>query len=186
MIHLVLGKQGSGKTLYLVERAYDFYKRGLTVYSNVHLNFPYKQLDYNDIIECKLKDGVVILDEVHLLMSARNSMSKRSRVICDGFLSMVRKKNLTIYGSTQTPRKVDVRFREEADYIYQCSKFALQDNKFMTVLHNKNLDKGIPILIQMMVTEMFSGNTIDMKFIANHLFKLYDSNQIILIKGLKI
>ena len=138
MIHLVIGKQGSGKTLFLVKKAYEYYKAGFTIYSNVHLNFPYKKLNYKDIINCKLDNGVVILDEVHLLLPARNSMSTRNREICDSFLSMVRKKKLIIYGTTQTERKVDIRFREEKDFFYMCRKFAFVKKKWEEVLHNQD------------------------------------------------
>ena len=186
MIHLITGRQGSGKTLYLVKVAYDCYKAGKTVYSNVHLNFPYKQLDYNDIIECKLENGIVILDEVHQLLSARSSMSKVNREICDSFLSMVRKKGLEVYGTTQTTRKVDIRFREESDFLYVCSRYGYINKQWGEILHNQNLAKNIPIMIKLEVQELFSGNWLKVSFIGNTYYKLYDTNQIIHIKGLTI
>lgn len=186
MIHLVIGKQGSGKTLLLVKEAFDKYKQGKTVYSNVHLKFPYKILDYNDIINCKLENGIVILDEIHLLLPARNAMSKTSREICDSFLSMVRKKNLEVYGSTQYERKVDIRFREEKDFFYLCEKYAFINKEWVKILHNQDLSKKIPIMIKVNCQEMFSGNILSNSFLANQLFNLYDSRQIIKIKGLKI
>ena len=87
MISLVIGRQGSGKTLFLVKKAYDYYLEGKTIYSNIKLNFPFKPISLRDIIDCKLRNAVVILDEVHLLLSARNSLSRQNRLICDGFLS---------------------------------------------------------------------------------------------------
>lgn len=179
MIHLVIGRQGSGKTLYLVKKAYEYYKQGYTIYSNVHLNFPYKKLKYNDIIDCKLENGVVIIDEIHLLLSARNSMSKINREICDSFLSMVRKKGLIVYGTTQTERKVDIRFREEKDFFYICRKYAFINDKWVEVMHNQNLSKTIPIMVQLDCTEMFSNQSLEFSFIANEYFNLYDTRQII-------
>lgn len=184
MIHLIKGKQGSGKTIYLVKVAYDCYKRGYTVYSNVHLKFPYVKLRYKDIIDCKLKNGAVILDEIHLLLPARNCMRTINRNICDGFLSMVRKKNLEVYGTTQYERKVDVRFREEADFKYFCSKYAYINNSWVEVLHNQNLNRNIPIMIKLDVEEEFSGQNLTMKFIANKYFSLYDTNQVIKVEGI--
>jgi hypothetical protein len=184
MIHLVLGRQGSGKTLYLVKKAYEYYKAGLTIYSNVHLNFPYKKLNYKDIIDCKLENGLVIIDEIHLLLPARNSMRKINREICDSFLSMVRKKGLIIYGSTQIDRKVDVRFREEKDFLHICKKFAFYNEIWSEVMHNQNLNKDVPIMIDIESIETFSGNSIKFNFIANPFFKLYDTKQIIKIKGI--
>lgn len=185
MIHLVLGKQGSGKTLYLVLKAYEFYKKGFTVYSNVHLKFPYKKLNYNDIVNCKLEKAMVIIDEVHLLLSARNSMSRINREICDSFLSMVRKKGLEVYATTQTPRKVDVRFRDESDYIYRCTKYGFIGNKWIEILHNQDLPSSIMIMIKLSIEETYSNNCISSSFHANPLFKLYDTRQIIQITGLK-
>lgn len=184
MLHLIVGKQGSGKTIYLVKKAKKYHDSGFKVYSNVHLNFPYEKLNYKDIIDCKLENGIVILDEIHQLLPSRNSMSTTSRKICDSFLSMIRKKGLEVFGSTQTPRKVDVRFREEADYFYVATKYAYLNKKWVEVFHNQNLSRNIPIMIKLDITEQFSGTTIQKSFIANEIFSLYDTNQIIKITGI--
>jgi len=185
MIHLILGKQGSGKTLFLVKMAYEYYKAGKSVYSNVSLNFPYIKINYKDIIEHNLENGIVILDEIHLLLPARASMRNSSRKICDGFLSMVRKKGLVIYGSTQTLRKVDIRFRDERDFTYIATKYAYINKNFIEVLHNQNLNKKIPIIIKLEVQETFSGQTINTQFLGNDLFKLYNTSEIIKVDGLE-
>jgi hypothetical protein len=186
MIHLITGRQGSGKTLFLVKIGYDAYKRGLTVYSNVKLNFPFKQLDYNDIIECNLENGVVLLDEGHQLLSARASMSRVNREICDSFLSMVRKKGLELYATTQTARKIDVRFREETDYLYVCSRFAFINGTWKEVFHNQNLPSRIPVMIKLETQEQYSGNWINVSFLANKYYRMFDTRQIIKIKGLTV
>ena len=179
MIHLIIGRQGSGKTLFIIKKAYDAYNKGITIYSNVHLNFPYIPLKYEDIINCKLHHGMVIIDEVHLLLPSRNSMSKRNRLICDGFLSMVRKKNLELYGTTQTLRKVDVRFREEQDFIYICSKWGYHNGEWSELIHNYDLPLDVPIMINLKVIESFSMQEITINFIGNPYFFMYDSEQII-------
>lgn len=184
MIHLIIGRQGSGKTLFLIKKAYESYVQGKTVYSNVHLNFPYEKLNYKDIIDCKLENAIVILDEVHLLLPSRQSLSKRNREICDSFLSMVRKKGLDVYGTTQTERKVDIRFREEKDFFYICKKYAYQHHVWGEVMHNQNLDSTIPVMIKMDVQETFGNQWIDFSFIANHYYDLYDTSQIIKIVGI--
>lgn len=186
MIHLIKGKQGGGKTILMVMRAYEAMSRGQTVYSNVALKFKYKKLNYNDIIKCKYENGMVLLDEIHQLLSARNSNSKVNREISDSFLSMVRKKNLDVYGTTQTERKVDIRFREEADFIYHCSKYIWKNNEWSAVPQSIDVSADIPQLIKAEVEETYSGNTITISFIANDYFKLYDKNQIIHVSGLKV
>lgn len=186
MIHLIIGRQGGGKTLIAVSKALDAYKQGKKVYSNVALNFPYEKIKYKDVIDCKLENGVVLLDEIHLLLPARNSLSKTSRKICDGFLSMVRKKGLVIYGTTQTERKVDVRFRDELDFLYICKKFAYDRNKklWFEVMHNQDLKRSTPVMISADVYESFSGQWAQMSIKANDFYDLYDTRQIIKIVGL--
>ena len=184
MISLIIGRQGSGKTLFLAKKAYEYYLEGKTIYSNIKLNFSYKSIDYNDIIHCRLKNAVVIIDEIHLLLSARNSMCKRNRLICDGFISMVRKMGLDVLGSTQTERKVDIRFREEKDFLYACNKYAYINDKWIEVLHNQNMDKKIPIMICLDIREEFSMNWIAMSFIGNDYFDLYDTTEVVKIKGI--
>jgi hypothetical protein len=186
MINLILGFQGHGKTLLAVKIAYEKHIEGKTIYSNVALNFPYKQIDYNDIINCKYDNAVVILDEIHLLLPARASLSKTSRLICDNFLSMVRKKNLDIYGTTQTIRKVDVRFREEADFMFYVEKYAYLDGNWSKVLHNQDLNKKIPILISIEALNVITNTSLKTSFIGNEYFNKYDSKQIIKIRGLNV
>lgn len=179
MIHLVLGKQGSGKTLLLVSMAYQKYKEGKNIYSNIAFNFPYKKLSYKDVIKCKLTNGAVFIDEIHQLLPARASGRKINRKICDGFLSMVRKQGLEIYGTTQTRRKVDIRFREEADYEYFCEKYAFIDNEWCQVGHNQDLDRDIPINIKVKVMETSTFQIVDTFFHGNPYFDMYDTSQII-------
>jgi len=185
-INIILGRQGSGKTLFLIKKAWEYYKQGRTVYSNVHLTFPYKKLDYNDIINCKLESGIVIIDEIHLLLSARNSMSKRSRVITDNFISQLRKRDISLFCTSQTLRKIDVKIRDECDFLYYCDKFAYINNTWVNVMHNQNLNKNIKIMITLEVQEMFSMNTTKIFFIGNEYFNKYDTSQIIKIEDIDV
>ena len=187
MIHLVVGKQGSGKTVYVVKKAYDYYKQGKTIYSNVDLKFPYKLLDYDDIINCRLDNAMVIIDEAHQLLGSRSSMSRINNEITTSFISMVRKKNLDLFLTTQHERKIDARIREmEMDYFYLCTRYAFIKGEWKEVLHNQDVDKNTPINIKIKVIEVDTGTEIIGYFRANPYFKMYDTRQIIRIKGLKI
>lgn len=182
MLHLIIGRQGSGKTLYLVKKAYDFSKKGYNVYSNVHLNgINYIPLQYEDIVECRLDHGIVIIDEAHQLLPSRNSMSKRSRLIVDGFISMIRKKNLEVYMSTQTLRKIDIRIRDEMDIFYEAVKYAEIKGQLMQTRHNYNLDRSIPVYIHVTSVELYDMRKDEFIFKGNPYFPLYDSSQIIKI-----
>lgn len=179
MIHLVIGRQGSGKTLFLVKKAYESYLQGKTVYSNVHLMFPYIPLRYDDIVNFRLNNAIVIIDEAHQLLPSRRSLSKRSVKIVDGFISMVRKKNLELYMSTQMLIKIDIRIREEQDFYYKCSKWSFLNGHWQEVTHNYDLPYDVPIMISLKVIELFSGNDIQLSFIGNNYFNMYDSKEII-------
>lgn len=184
MIHLVTGMQGSGKTLLLVRKAYEGYLKGKKIYSNVALSFPFSLIDYNDIINCKYENAIVLIDEAHQLLPSRRSMSDININICDGFLSMVRKKGLDIWASTQTQRKIDIRFREESDYIYLCEKWAFLNNKWINVSESVDLTKETPITISVMACQTFSGSIIKLSFSGNCLYGLYDTKQIIQVRGI--
>jgi hypothetical protein len=184
MIHLFTGRQGSGKTLIAVSKAYDQYMKGMNIYSNVHLNFKYEPLDYDKIINCEYEDGIVLLDEGHQLLPSRNSMSLISREIVDGFLSMVRKKNLHLYITTQTERKIDIRVRDEKDYQYICRRYAFIRYNWIEIKHNQNLPYDTPVLIHADIIDCYSDEINRVTFNANPIYDLYDTRQIIRITGL--
>ena len=216
MIHLIIGRQGSGKSLFCVHKAQEYYLSGSKViYSNIHLNFKTKEklfkynhagklvkdytylkkddfhakfgyyyLDYDDIINCNLDNAMVVIDEAHLLLSARNSMSTTSRKICDSFISMVRKKKLELYMTTQTARKIDIRIREECDFLYMCSKYGYWTGSWHEIIDNLDRDKKIPIMIKIGVQEQIGSTWLNVNFIGNPIFSLFDSTQIIKVKGI--
>lgn len=185
-IHLILGKQGSGKTLLAVKMALDLYTKHRTIYSNVHLSFNYEKINYMDIIECNLSRSVILLDEIHLLLPSRRSLSKRNTEICDKFLSMARKQNTEIIGTTQTMRKVDIRYREEADFLYYCTKYVYDETKkkWVESLYIDEFDDKIPVIIDVKMIETTTGEMRSISFMGNPLYYLYDTYQIIKIEGL--
>jgi len=181
MLHLILGNQGAGKTLCAIAQAFIYYKKGYKIYSNVHLRFPYSKIKYKDIIECKYEKAFILIDEIHQLLPARNSLSKTSRKICDSFLSMIRKKGIELYGTTQTPRKVDVRYREEVNFITTCSKYAFLNKKWVKT--DKELNSDIPCIIKTETINIFTSSSKKNTIYANRFYNLYDTNQIIMIEG---
>ena len=185
-IHLILGRQGSGKTLLMVKLAWDYYHRAKNakIYTNFHLKFPYRHLHFKEIINCQLTDCKTFLDEVHLLLPARRSMKSTSVKICDRFLSMARKQNNEIYGSTQIARKVDVRFREEADYLYFCSKWAYINERWVEILHESMLRDDDLVMIKVEVEDTITGNMVRFAFNGNKYYDLYDTREIVDIEGM--
>lgn len=154
------------------------------------------------------KNSDVFLDEVHNLVSSRNSMSKNNRVFSE-WISQIRKvwgssgdinlletirrldnkifnkiwvealsRSRNLYFITQTGRKTDINFRELTHVLIQCKKIII-DNKVVII----NFiwftdDNGDAFDAQM------SGQKPKIHmFVANDYFKYYDSYEIIRGQG---
>lgn len=185
MIHLVLGKQGSGKTLLLVKLAWDLYKKGnINIHSNICFKFPFNPLDYHKIVGCELPQSTIFIDEIHQLLPSRRAMRAVNVAICDGFLSMARKQEVDIWATTQSLRKPDIRFVEECDMIYQCVKYAFINNRWIKVMANIKIPKEIPILIEVTREDTETHDIRKVRFIGNPYYELYDTRQIIKIENM--
>ena len=200
MITLVIGRQGSGKTLLLVRQAIANYDKGKTIYSNIHLKtIPYKKIKAQDIIDCNYKNAVVILDEIHLLLSNRDSMKKMNKSITNGFLSMVRKMDLIVLGSTQTIRKVDIKFLDETELLVKCKKQVYVEQLingkktggFIDTIASKGFNKSVPIRIILEIVDIasleegypYQKSVIYQYFLGNPLFDLFDTKEVVKIIG---
>lgn len=185
MLWLSIGNQGSGKTVFLVSEAKKDYDKGIQIYSNIHLKFPYKRLNYKDIIECKYNNCTIVLDEIHLLLGSRASMSKKNNIITSAFCSQLRKNNIRLLGSTQRIGKVDRRIRDELTFLVECDRYVYQDN----TLKYKAYDDGTttrntPTVIKAKVTDINTLKTVNVYFYANEYFKMYDTREIVIVEGL--
>lgn len=185
MLWIVVGNQGGGKSIFLVKEAKKYYDMGMTVYSNIHLNFPYKKLKYEDIIECKYENAVVLIDEAHQLLGSRNSMSKVNNSITTSFCSMLRKKGITLLCSTQRTSKIDRRLRDECTFLVECDRYALQNNQWVHKPYDdKTTTRETPTIIKTVITDVNTLKTMNHCFIANEYYGLYNTKEIVLIEGL--
>jgi len=188
-INLIIGLQGSGKTLFMIKEAHNLFKKGYKIVSNVALTFKYEPIDYNKIVNCEYEHCVILIDELHRLLPSRRSLSKTSVAIVDGFLSMCRKKDIIILGTTQLEYKVDCRYRDEAINWYRCTRYAYINKQWIQIMHNQKLDKNIIIGIEVLEINTYETNEKRkysiQKFIGNKWFNFYDTHEIIKIEGLK-
>jgi len=185
MIHIIIGNQGSGKTLLMCRLALEAYKKKKTIYSNINFKFPYKKINYNDIIQCNYSNAAVFIDELHLLLPNRRSMSKINIEITNSFISQVRKQNLELYGSSQRFLKNDIKVRDETDYLYECKKYIFQNGVFQNTHTNENLSVKTPIVISAKITEISTMESHNISFVGNPYFKWYDTKEIIKIEGIE-
>lgn len=80
MIIGTFGQLAVGKTLSGVIEAYDRYRRGRQVFSNIHLSFPHEPIkEPKDFIH--LQNGFVLADELWSLIDNRRAMSKLNDIM---------------------------------------------------------------------------------------------------------
>ena len=170
MILGYVGNIGSGKTLSMVKKAYEQYKRGKTIYSNFVLNFPYIPLTLDKLLSMKeknhdLTNAVVLLDEAHIYLDSRRSASKVN-VILSYFVLQSRKKSCDIYFTTQFIGQVDKRLRDPSHAYILCK--------------TREVAKDFYITTNIITLRKVEGNEDRLEvFISNPYFELYDTNEII-------
>jgi len=122
MLIVVLGKRGSGKTLWMCIQAL---RSKRTVLSNFKIKSPnYKQLKIVDLLN--LPDDIeVMLDEAYAWIDARVSGSVINRYMSYIVLQS-RKRTINIFMSAQMFRSLDVRIRQQVDLLIKCERLGVK------------------------------------------------------------
>lgn len=171
MIIGYIGTRGRGKTLSCVREAYEHYRNGYTIYSNIKLNKRYFKKYYTlsgDMLidwvkgEKHFKKAFFILDEVHIFLDSRMGMSKKN-VIISYFILQTRKRDVRLGYTTQFLNQVDKRLRNPTDIMVQCQNYNTD-----SVVMNRNI-----------VLDKETGRTWVDTFEANEYFSYYDTNEIV-------
>jgi len=123
-ITCVLGRRGSGKTLFMTALADQYAKEGVKVYANYHLkNIPYTFMSFKQLVEKvenqSLSDGVVFLDEIQQGADAYEFFSKKAKAVTT-FATQIRKLHIVLYYSTQVFVYGAKRLRDQTNYIIEC------------------------------------------------------------------
>jgi len=124
MISGFIGDIGGGKTASMVKEVYIKYLQGRKIYSNIKLNFPYTPITRDNLQEMatggfNLNNGVLVLDEIHIYIDSRTSMSKSNRIITY-FALQTRKVGVDLYYTTQYIDQVDKRIRNLTNNLIEC------------------------------------------------------------------
>lgn len=170
MILGFVGNIGSGKTLSMVKKAYEQFKRGKTIYSNFHLKFPHIPLTLEILLDMKenntdLANSVVLIDEAHIYLDSRRSASKVN-VILSYFVLQSRKMSCDIYYTTQFIGQVDKRLRDPSHAYILCKTREVNDELTITLnIINLRKVEGDEIIYQ--------------SFISNPYFNMYDTNEVV-------
>jgi len=132
----ILGRRGSGKSLFGVKLADDYHKSGITIFSNYNMTIPHHDIDFNELASFPeyLHDCVIFMDEMHIGSDAYDFWKQRVKNITD-FITQIRKRRITLYYMTQVWKQVAKRLRDQTDYIFQCSN--LQSNRFIVEIFDR-------------------------------------------------
>lgn len=121
-----------GKTLGMTTRLYRAHLAGKQVYSNYWLNFPFRRVDagiLKDMAtdEIELANCALGVDEVHIVIDPRTSMTARTRTI-SYLLTQTGKRNVDFHYTTQHERQIEIRLWNNSEYLVYAKK--LRDGVF--------------------------------------------------------
>lgn len=124
MVEGYVGRPGSGKSYSMISRALREAKRKghkAELFSNIPLvGVRYTLIEsFDELDGCT--SGTVLLDELGLWMSSRDSMKLPAGV--RAFLAQHRKLGLDLYWTAQHENRVDTIIRELTSILWKCSKW---------------------------------------------------------------
>lgn len=143
------GSLGSGKTLSMTFWG-KYFSRKLNIpcYSNYKTNFAENITDWKQLMA--VQNGVVLLDELHILMDSRTSGISKNRfgggnkqTYRTHFMLQTRKKNMLVMFTTQHISQVDLRIRNICDYVILCQKKGLSIKNTVVNWADMNIGKTL-------------------------------------------
>jgi len=123
MIVGIDGGLGAGKTALMTSFLHEDMRKGFDVRANYGLNFKHKPFNVLELLENKpnLKDISIGIDEITVFMDCRRSTSKMNTLI-SYFILQSRKRNVTLYYTTQDFNMVDLRLVNHTHIQINCNK----------------------------------------------------------------
>ena len=157
------GTLGSGKTLSMTFWGRYFgAKLNCPVYANYQTSFASPISDWKQLTQ--ITNGIVLLDELHILMDSRKSVGKFTggkQTARTHFMLQTRKKNMLVLYTTQLFGQVDLRVRSITDYMIMCQKRGLTIKN--TVVEMATMQYGRTLVLNN----------------VNRVFKWYDTYEIV-------
>lgn len=176
MIIGIEGGLGSGKTILMVRYLVKDSLKGHDVYSNFKLKkIDYKPLDVMEILELDkgsviLNDMSIGIDEFTVFADCRTSITKLNRMI-SYFILQTRKRNVTLYYTTQDITMIDKRIANHTDIRIVADKIKDENGKEI-----ENLRKYYIYDLRDMRHFKYRTLVIDI----SKYFDFYDTNEVIL------
>ena len=181
-LYIAVGRQGSGKTLFMIKLLIDNLKYKSKIFSNINLyniDRDYTKISLStredtvtdlplmlDMLDDDINifnDSIILLDEIHKDLDSRDFWSESSRKI-QGFFSQLRKRNCLVLATAQYFMLIDNRVRKQCFNVFDMRK--LSDEMFNVVVSEVDGYYYRPII------------NYDVKL--SDYFKYYDTNEIVL------
>ncbi len=181
-LYIAVGRQGSGKTVFMIKLLIDNLKYKSKIFSNINLyniNRDYTKISLSDredtITDVPLmldmldddinifNDSIIFLDEIHKDLDSRDFWSESSRKV-QGFFSQLRKRNCLVLATAQYFGLIDNRVRKQCFNVFDMRK--ISDEMFNVVVSEVDGYYYRPII------------NYDVKL--SDYFKYYDTNEIVL------
>lgn len=144
------------------------FKKGMTVYSNINLNFPFVKITREDLLDYAnkkdmFKNSFFLIDEFAIFIGdARRSHSHRN-VLLSYFIVMTRKLGIVLALCSQTWNMIEKRVRENTDIFVFCKSYKIEGG--VTLIKNE--------------LEASNGKKSTLYFEGNDYFDLYDTYEIV-------
>ena len=128
--YLIIGPQGSGKTLLGVALLFELSKifPEKKIFSNTDLyNIKYEKYNFDGLLEnikynnSYYDNSVILFDEIHIFLNSLDYYKKQNRLV-QGFFSQLRKRKIILIGTAQYILNVDVRIRRQAKRVFEVFK----------------------------------------------------------------
>ena len=181
-LYIAVGKQGSGKTLFMIKLLIDNLKYKSKIFSNINLyniDRDYTKISLStredtitdvplmlDMLDDDINifnDSIILLDEIHKDLDSRDFWSESSRKI-QGFFSQLRKRNCLVLATAQYFMLIDNRVRKQCFNVFDMRK--ISNEMFNVVVSEVDGYYYRPII------------NYDVKL--SDYFKYYDTNEIVL------
>lgn len=119
IVVLYKGHRGCGKTLTMVKDGFQDFKAGYKILRNFEASFG-EYITEEDILNLdknsNIRNCIILIDEVQIFFDSRRGMRKAA-INFSNFIQQIRKRNISIYGTTQYANTIDLRFRQHTDII---------------------------------------------------------------------
>lgn len=149
MIHSIVGAQNEGKSWFAQYCAFQDWKKGRKIISNMNLAFPHYRVNKDFVFwlgenQPAFRYITFLFDELWLWLDCRTPIENR---IATYFFLQSSKSDANIYLTAQDNSQNELRIRKNLHKYTECRRFLLINNRFCRVItEERDLEKWSPYL----------------------------------------